>query len=216
MIKQETIRRFKDTVKKLMKKTDYNPSDSPFDILVLDIRKKEDRIEYCGYERDVKVQFGESLPFLGSPIKVIVRVPHKNRAVLTDDPDTKPVETGELQACERIELGEDKSRRSADGRDGSAHDVMDLHDLHQVGISRQIPASRHASVEKIKEVILDARLKDDLEQINTWGLIPIVDEIIPEIDGVPPETIQPNKAAYLEKIIDKISRTAILSEKGIH
>ena len=25
MIKQETIRRFKDTVKKLMKKTDYNP-----------------------------------------------------------------------------------------------------------------------------------------------------------------------------------------------
>ena len=54
MIKQETIRRFKDTVKKLMKKTDYNPSDSPFDILVLDIRKKEDRIEYCGYERDAK------------------------------------------------------------------------------------------------------------------------------------------------------------------
>jgi hypothetical protein len=65
-------------------------------------------------------------------------------------------------------------------------------------------------------VILDARLKQDLEQINAWGLIPIVDEIIPEIDGVPPETIQPNKAAYLEKIIDKISRTAILSEKGIH
>ena len=58
--------------------------------------------------------------------------------------------------------------------------------------------------------------EDDLEQINAWGLIPIVDEIIPEIDGVPPETIQPNKAAYLEKIIDKISRTAILSEKGIH
>ena len=207
MIKQETIRRFKDTVKKLMKKTDYNPSDSPFDILVLDIRKKEDRIEYCGYERDVKVQFGESLPFLGSPIKVIVRVPHKNRAVLTDDPDTKPVETG---------------------KDWVDHYKGDVFLMYSNNAFLKTPAtgdkgsspvtifSLGLPVEKIKEVILDARLKDDLEQINTWGLIPIVDEIIPEIDGVPPETIQPNKAAYLEKIIDKISRTAILSEKGIH
>ena len=46
MIKKETVKRFKDTVRKLMKQTDYNPSDSLFDILVLDIREKKDRIEY--------------------------------------------------------------------------------------------------------------------------------------------------------------------------
>ena len=171
MIKQETIRRFKDTVKKLMKKTDYNPSDSPFDILVLDIRKKEDRIEYCGYERDVKVQFGESLVY---PYRGDVYLMYSNNAF----PATL-----------------------VPGSKGS-----DCASIFSLGLP----------VEKIKEVILDARLKDDLEQINAWGLIPIVDEFIPEIDGVPPETIQPNKAAYLEKIIDKISRTAILSEKGIH
>ena len=74
MIKKETIKRFKDTVKKLMKKADYNLSGSPFDILVLDIRNTRDRIEYCAYETMVKLQFGESLRFLGSPIKVIVRV----------------------------------------------------------------------------------------------------------------------------------------------
>ena len=71
-------------------------------------------------------------------------------------------------------------------------------------------------IETLKEEIFDARLKHDIEQIETWGLMPIVCEIIPEIYGVPPETIKPNRAAYLEKIIGKIQRTAILSEKGIH
>ena len=86
MINEETIKRFKDTVKRLMKKTDYNPSGSPFDILVLDIRNTRDRIEFCGYEKMVKIQFRESLRFLGSPIKVIVRVPNKNREALVGHP----------------------------------------------------------------------------------------------------------------------------------
>ena len=85
---------FSSTVRKLMKQTDYNPTDSPFDILVLDIREKKDRIEYCGYEPMVKSQFGDSLPFIGSPIKVIVRVPQKNREVLAGVTD-KPLEDGE-------------------------------------------------------------------------------------------------------------------------
>ena len=72
------------------------------------------------------------------------------------------------------------------------------------------------SVETLKEEILDARLKKDLDKINTWGLMPIEYEIIPEIAGDPPETIVPNTTAYLEKIIGKISRTAILSQKDIH
>ena len=189
-----------------MKKTDFNPSGSPFDILVLDIRKKEDRIEYCGYERDVKVQFGESLPFLGSPIKVIVRVPHKNRAVLTDNPDTKPVETGE---------------------DWVDHYKGDVFLMYSNNAFLNTPATGNKGsspvtifslglpVEKIKELILKDRLKDDLELINTWGLMPIECEIIPEIDGIPPETIVPNTTAYLEKIIGKISRTAILTQKDI-
>ena len=207
MIKEETIKRFKDTVKRLMKKTDYNPSGSPFDILVLDTRNTRDRIEYCGYEKMVKLQFADSLPFIGSPIKVIVRVPFKNRAVLAGKLEPYPVDLEE---------------------DPIAHYKGDVFLMYSNNAFLNTPATGNKGsspvtifslglpVEKIKEVILDARLKDDLEQINTWGLIPIVDEIIPEIDGVPPETIQPNKAAYLEKIIDKISRTAILSEKGVH
>ena len=67
MINEETIKRFKDTVKRLMKKADYNPSGSPFDILVLNIRKREDRIAYCAYEKMVRIQFTDSLRFR-SPI----------------------------------------------------------------------------------------------------------------------------------------------------
>ena len=206
MIKQETIKRFKDTVKRLMKKTDYNPSGSPFDILVLDIRNTRDRIEYCAYESMVKMQFGESLPFLGSPIKVIVRVPYKNRTVIADDPGPRPVEYN----------------------DPIAHYKGDVYLMYSnnafmckplLGGNSSKPVSIFSlglPVEKIKEEILDARLKDDLDQINTWGLMPIEYEVIPEIAGVPPETIVPNKTAYLERIIGKISRTAILTEKDIH
>ena len=206
MIKEETIKRFKDTVKRLMKKTDYNTSGSPFDILVLDIREKKDRIEFCGYEKMVKLQFGDSLPFIGSPIKVIVRVPFKNRAVLAGKPGPYPVDMD---------------------KDPIAHYEGDVFLMYSNNAFMSKPVlggkgfkpvnifSLELPVEMLKDEILDARLKHDLEQICTWGLMPIEYEIIPEIDGVPPETIRPNKTAYLEKIIDKISRTAILTEKDI-
>ena len=207
MIKQETIKRFKDTVKRLMKKTDYNPSGSPFDILVLDIRNTRDRIEYCAYERMVKMQFGESLPFLGSPIKVIVRVPDRNREVLGGFP---------------------RNPHHLDEDDPIAHYKGDVYLMYSnnafmgkpvLGGKGSKPVSIFSlglPVETLKEEILDARLKKDLDKINTWGLMPIEYEIIPEIDGIPPETIVPNTTAYLEKIIGKISRTAILSQKDIH
>ena len=207
MINEETIKRFKDTIKRLMKKTDYNPPGAPFDILVLDIRKKEDRIAYCAYEKMVRIQFTDSLRFLGSPIRVIVRVPKKNREALVSCPREKTVKTDD---------------------EPLAHYKGDVYLMYSnnafpatlvTGSKDTNPASIFSlglSVEKIKEVMLKERLKDDLHQINTWGLMPVVYEIIPELDGIPPETIVPNKSAYLEKIIDKISRTAILTEKGIH
>ena len=207
MIKQETIKRFKDTVKRLMKKADYNSSGSPFDILVLDIRNTRDRIEYCAYDKMVKLQFGESLRFLGSPIRVIVRVPKKNREALVSCPRGKTVKTdddpiahykGDVYLMYSNNAFPDTLVKGSKGGNGES--------IFSLGLP----------VEKIKEVMLDARLKDDLEQVNTWGLMPIECEIIPEIDGIPPETIVPNTTAYLEKIIGKISRTAILSQKDIH
>ena len=207
MIKQETIKRFKDTVKKLMKKADYNPSGSPFDILVLDIRNTRDRIEYCAYETMVKLQFGESLRFLGSPIKVIVRVPKKNRKLLAPAPAIIPL---------------DDEEEGVYPYRGDVYLMYSNNAFPDTLVTRN-KNTKHASifslglpVEKIKELMLKERLKDDLHQINTWGLMPVVYEIIPELDGIPPETIVPNKTAYLEKIIDKISRTAILTEKAIH
>ena len=207
MINEETIKRFKDTIKRLMKKTDYNPSGSPFDILVLDIRKKEDRIAYCAYEKMVRIQFTDSLRFLGSPIKVIVRVPKKNREALVGSPREKTVKTDD---------------------EPLAHYKGDVYLMYS---NNAFPdtlvtgnmSSKHASifslglpVDKIREVILENMLKYDLDLINNWGLMPIVYETIPLIAGVPPETIEPNRTDYLEKIIGKISRTAILKEKDIH
>ena len=207
MINEETIKRFKDTVKRLMKKTDYNPSGSPFDILVLDIRKKEDRIAYCAYEKMVRIQFTDSLRFLRSPIMVIVRVPKKNREALVSCPREKTFKTDD---------------------DPIAHYKGDVYLMYS---NNAFPdtlvtgnkSTKHASifslglpVEKIKELMLKERLEDDLDLINNWGLMPIVYETIPVIDGVPPETIEPNRTDYLERIIDKISRTAILKEKDIH
>ena len=207
MINEETIKRFKDTVKRLMKKTDYNPSGSPFDILVLDIRKKEDRIAYCAYEKTAKILFTDSLRFLRSPIKVIVRVPKKNREALVSCPREKTVKTDD---------------------DPIAHYKGDVYLMYS---NNAFPdtlvtgnkSTKHASifslglpVEKIKELMLKERLEDDLDLINNWGLMPIVYETIPVIDGVPPETIEPNRTDYLERIIAKISRTAILKEKDIH
>ena len=207
MIKQETIKRFKDTVKKLMKKADYNPSGSPFDILVLDIRNTRDRIEYCAYETMVKLQFGESLRFLGSPIKVIVRVPKKNRKVLAPAPVIIPLEDEEEGVYPyRGDVYLMYSNNAFPVTLVTGSKGSDSASIFSLGLS----------VEKIKELMLKERLKDDLDQINTWGLMPVVYEIIPELDGIPPETIVPNKTAYLEKIIDKISRTAILTEKAIH
>ena len=207
MINEETIKRFKDTVKKLMKKTDYNPSGSPFDILVLDIRKKEDRIAYCAYEKMVRIQFTDSLRFLGSPIKVIVRVPKKNREALVGSPREKTVKTDD---------------------EPLAHYKGDVYLMYSNNAfpDRLVTGNKdtkHASifslglpVDKIREVILENMLKYDLDLINNWGLMPIVYETIPLIAGVPPETIEPNRTDYLEKIIGKISRTAILKEKDIH
>ena len=207
MINEETIKRFKDIVNRLMKKTDYNPSGSPFDILVLDIRKKEDRIAYCAYEKMVRIQFTDSLRFLGSPIKVIVRVPKKNREALVGSPREKTVKTDD---------------------EPLAHYKGDVYLMYS---NNAFPdtlvtgnkSTKHASifslglpVDKIKEVILENMLKYDLDLINNWGLMPIVYETIPLIAGVPPETIEPNRTDYLEKIIGKISRTAILKEKDIH
>ena len=207
MINEETIKRFKDTVKRLMKKADYNPSGSPFDILVLNIRKREDRIAYCAYEKMVKILFRDSLRFLGSPIKVIVRVPKKNREALVSCPREKTVKTDD---------------------DPIAHYKGDVYLMYS---NNAFPdtlvtgnkSTKHASifslglpVEKIKELMLKERLEDDLDLINNWGLMPIVYETIPVIDGVPPETIEPNRTDYLERIIAKISRAAILKEKDIH
>ena len=205
MIKQETIKRFKDTVKRLMKKTDYNPSGSPFDILVLDIRKQEDRIEYCAYERMVKMQFGDSLPFLGSPIKVIVRVPYENREVLSGHPWESPIKYDDPIAHYKGDVYLMYSNNAFPDTLVTGNKNTNHASIFSLGLP----------VEKIKELMHKERLKDDLDQINTWGLMPIEYEVIPEIDGVPPETIKPNKTAYLEKIIDKISRTAILAEKDI-
>ena len=203
MIKEETIKRFKDTVKKLIKQTDYNMFDSPFDILVLDTRKREDRIEYCGYETMVKSHFAGSLPFLGSPIKVIVRVPHKNREVLAGVTEMEPLEEEEDGVYPyRGDVFLMYSNNAFFDRNKDSNPVS----IFSLGLP----------IEKIKEEIFEARLKEDLGQINTWGLMPVVCEIIPDIAGVLPETIQPNRTAYLEKIIDKISRTAILTEKAIH
>ncbi len=207
MINEETIKRFKDTVKRLMKKADYNPSGSPFDILVLDIRNTRDRIAYCAYEKMVKIQFTDALRFLGSPIKVIVRVPNKNRKALVGNPREKTVNTdddpiahykGDVYLMYSNNAFPDTLVKGSKGGNGES--------IFSLGLP----------VEKIKELILKDRLKDDLELINTWGLMPIECEIIPEIDGIPPETIVPNTTAYLEKIIGKISRTAILSQKDIH
>ena len=207
MINEETIKRFKDTVKRLMKKTDYNPSGSPFDILVLDIRNTRDRIAYCAYEKMVRVQFTDSLRFLGSPIKVIVRVPKKNREALVSCPREKTIKTDDNPI---------------------AHYKGDVYLMYS---NNAFPdtlvtgnkSTKHASifslglpVEKIKELMLKEWLEDDLDLINNWGLMPIVYETIPVIAGVPPETIEPNRTDYLERIIDKISRTAILKEKDIH
>ena len=207
MIKKETVKRFKDTVRKLMKQTDYNPPDSPFDILVLDIRKKEDRIAYCAYEKTAKILFTDSLRFLGSPIKVIVRVPKKNREALVSCPREKTIKTDD---------------------DPIAHYKGDVYLMYSNNAFPDTLVARnkntkHASifsiglpVEKIKELMLKEWLEDDLDLINNWGLMPIVYETIPLIAGVPPETIEPNRTDYLERIIDKISRTAILKEKDIH
>ena len=207
MINEETIKRFKDIVKRLMKKTDYNPSGSPFDILVLDIRKREDRIAYCAYEKTAKILFTDSLRFLGSPIRVIVRVPKKNREALVSCPRGKTVKTDD---------------------DPIAHYKGDVYLMYSNNAFPDTLVTRnkntkHASifslglpVEKIKELMLKERLEDDLDLINNWGLMPIVYETIPVIDGVPPETIEPNRTDYLERIIAKISRAAILKEKDIH
>ena len=207
MINEETIKRFKDTVKRLMKKADYNLSGSPFDILVLDIRNTRDRIAYCAYEKMVRIQFTDSLRFLGSPIRVIVRVPKKNREALVSCPREKTVKTDD---------------------DPIAHYKGDVYLMYSNNAFPDTLVTRnkntkHASifslglpVEKIKELMLKERLEDDLDLINNWGLMPIVYETIPVIDGVPPETIEPNRTDYLERIIDKISRTAILKEKDIH
>lgn len=207
MINEETIKRFKDTVRRFMKKADYNPSGSPFDILVLDIRKREDRIAYCAYEKTAKILFTDSLRFLGSPIRVIVRVPKKNREALVSCPREKTIKTDD---------------------DPIAHYKGDVYLMYS---NNAFPdtlvtgnkSTKHASifslglpVDKIKEVILENMLKYDLDLINNWGLMPIVYETIPVIAGVPPETIEPNMTDYLERIIDKISRTAILKEKDIH
>ena len=207
MIKQETIKRFKDTVKRLMKKADYNPSGTPFDILVLDIRNTRDRIEYCAYDKMVKLQFAESLRFLGSPIKVIVRVPDKNREVLGGFP--------------RNPHHLDEDDPIANYR-GDVYLMYSNNAFPDTLVTRN-KNTKHASifslglpVEKIKELMLKERLEDDLDLINNWGLMPIVYETIPVIAGVPPETIEPNRTDYLERIIDKISRTAILKEKDIH
>ena len=188
MINEETIKRFKDIVNRLMKKTDYNPSGSPFDILVLDIRKKEDRIAYCAYEKMVRIQFTDSLRFLGSPIKVIVRVPKKNREALVGSPREKTVKTDD---------------------EPLAHYKGDVYLMYS---NNAFPdtlvtgnkSTKHASifslglpVDKIKEVILENMLKYDLDLINNWGLMPIVYETIPLIAGVPPETIEPNRTDFL-------------------
>ena len=207
MINEETIKRFKDIVKRLMKKTDYNPSGSPFDILVLDIRNTRDRIAYCAYEKMVKVQFTDSLRFLGSPIRVIVRVPKKNREALVSCPREKTVKTDDEPLAQYK---------------GDVY-LMYSNNAFPDTLVTGNKSTKHASifslglpVEKIKELMLKEWLEDDLDLINNWGLMPIVYETIPVIAGVPPETIEPNRTDYLERIIDKISRTAILEEKDIH
>ena len=207
MINEETIKRFKGTVKRLMKKTDYNPSGSPFDILVLDIRKKEDRIAYCAYEKMVRIQFTDSLRFLGSPIKVIVRVPKKNREALVGSPREKTIKTDdEPLAHYKGDVYLMYSNNAFPDRLVTGNNNTNHASIFSLGLP----------VDKIKEVILENMLKYDLDLINNWGLMPIVYETIPLIAGVPPETIEPNRTDYLEKIIGKISRTAILKEKDIH
>jgi len=202
MIKQETINKFKNTIKKLVKKTNYNPSDSLFNILVLDINDKKDRIEFCGYDKQTKLFYGAYLPFIGSPIKVIVHVPHKNRTKLTNDPDCRIKEDG--VDWDDHYKGDIFLMYSNNAFMTKYNDNKDV-SIFSIGLP----------IKRIKEIIQKERLIKDVDKMNYYGLYPITNELIPEIDGVPPETINPNKTDYLEKIIEKITKTAILNEKDI-
>lgn len=160
-----------------------------FNFIELDIRRPADRIEYPGYDRAVKVNFGSSLPYVGSPVRVVAVVPVEFRLSLSGVPVEETArfeESGGTYPGDVILMYANKAL-------GEGFGSLDL---------------------EAKREVVRSLLARDVRQLDMWGVYPVTFEVVPEIDGCLPEFVHPSSGAYLSRCLDKVRRCAIRRSGG--
>ena len=78
-IKAESLSRFKLSISRLVVKGPDYRKEADFNYVILDIGNEKDRIMFPGYSSYVKAGLGCALPYLGSPVRVVVEVKASRR-----------------------------------------------------------------------------------------------------------------------------------------
>lgn len=155
-----------------------------FNFIELDIRRPADRIEYPGYDRVAKVNFGSSLPYVGSPVRVVAVVPEEFRLSLSGVP---------VEQTARFE----ESGGTYPG------DVILMY------ANKALGEGFGALDPEAKREVVRSLLARDVRKLDMWGVYPVTFEFVPEIDGCLPEFVHPSSGAYLMKCLEKVRRCAI-------
>ena len=186
-IGSEAVARFKEGVAGLLPGSVSYEEGACFNFLVLDYGNRADRIQFPGYEKIIKLAFAGTLPFIGSPVRVVAVVPSGRRREVSSVPeeDLCPPEDGDAYYPGDVVL-------------------MYANSAFPKGFASLPPG-------RMRELVAE-RLRKDVAKLDMWGVYPVTMEAVPEIDGCLPEFVNPRTDAYLDKCFAKIRRTFLRRE----
>lgn len=186
-IGKEAVARFKEGVSRLLPGSVAYVEGADFNFLVLDGRSDADRIRFPGYDRVLELAFGDSLPFAGSPVRVVAVVPERSRQAVSCVPEE---ERCTPENCDAFYRG----------------------DIVLMYAGKAFPEDFASFPAERMRSLVGERLRGDVAKLDMWGVYPITMEPAPEIAGCLPEFVYPRRAANLDRCLARIRRTFLRRE----
>lgn len=173
-------RRFKTEVGRLVRKAEgYDPS-ALVNFLELDLRGPSGRIVFPGYSRIVRSVYRRELPYLDSPVKVVVFVRASCRRALSG-----------LKASE--------CARSGDVNYYPGPLVL-------LYANAALPSGfEDWGLERKRAALTEGLVREDVRKVEAWGVYPVTLEEVPDLDGCLPEFVNPGSDALLGRFLERIS-----------
>ena len=172
-------RRFKTEVGRLVRKAEgYDPS-ALVNFLELDLRNPSCRFVFPGYSRIVRSVYRRDLPYLDSPVKVVVFVRASSRRALSGLRPSDCARSGDVNYYPGplVLLYADAAIPEGFGDWG---------------------------LERKRAALTEGLVREDVRKVEAWGVYPVTLEEVPDLAGCLPEFINPASDMQLGRLLGKI------------